>query len=52
MVRGGAVWVDRVGRVLPTPTYVGGKIGLFDEPYDLDYLSFIEIEIKVKKFGY
>jgi hypothetical protein len=33
-------------------TYVGGNIGLFDEPYDLDCLSFIEIEMIVRKFGY
>jgi hypothetical protein len=33
-------------------TYVGGKIGLFDEPFDLDCLLFIEIETIVKKFRY
>ncbi|XP_059431573.1 histone chaperone cia1-like [Corylus avellana] len=33
-------------------TYVGGKIGVFDEPYDLDCLSFIEIETIVKRFRY
>jgi hypothetical protein len=33
-------------------TYVGGDIGLFDEPYDLDCLSFIEIQRVVRKFGY
>ncbi|KAB8849522.1 hypothetical protein FH972_026766 [Carpinus fangiana] len=32
--------------------YVGGKIGVFDETYDLDCLSFIEIERIVKKYGY
>ena len=33
-------------------TYVGGNIGLFDEPYDLDCLSFIKVETIVKKFEY
>jgi hypothetical protein len=33
-------------------TYVGGKIGVYDDTYDLDYLSFIKIETIVKKFGY
>jgi hypothetical protein len=33
-------------------TYVGGNIGLYDEAYDLDRLSFFEIERVVKKFGY
>jgi hypothetical protein len=33
-------------------TYVGGKIGVYDDTYDLDCLSFIEIETIVKKFGY
>jgi hypothetical protein len=33
-------------------TYVGGKIGVFDDTYDLDCLSFIEIETIVTKFGY
>jgi hypothetical protein len=33
-------------------TYVGGNIGLYEEPYDLDCLSFFEIENVVKKFGY
>jgi hypothetical protein len=32
--------------------YIGGKIGVFDETYDLDCLSFIEIERIVKKYGY
>jgi hypothetical protein len=31
-------------------TYVDGNIGLYEEPYDLDRLSFFEIE-RVK-FGY
>jgi hypothetical protein len=30
-------------------TDVGGNIGLYEESYDLDCLSFIEIEIVVKK---
>jgi hypothetical protein len=33
-------------------TYVGGNIGLYEEPYDLDRLSFFEIERVVKKFGF
>jgi hypothetical protein len=33
-------------------TYVGGNIGLYEEPYDLDRLSFFEIETVIKKFGY
>jgi hypothetical protein len=33
-------------------TYVGGNVGLYEESYDLDRLSFIEIETVVKKFGY
>lgn len=33
-------------------TYVGGNIGLYKTSYDLDRLSFIKIEIVVKKFGY
>jgi hypothetical protein len=33
-------------------TYVGGKIGVYDDTYDLDCLSFIEIKTIVKKFGY
>jgi hypothetical protein len=33
-------------------TYVGGNIGLYEDTYDLDCLSFIEIETIVTKFGY
>ena len=33
-------------------TYVGRKIGVFDDTYDLVCLSFIEIKTIVKKFGY
>jgi hypothetical protein len=33
-------------------TYVGWNIGLYEESYDLDRLSFIEIKTVVKKFGY
>lgn len=33
-------------------TYVGGNIGLYDEAYDLDRLSFFEIERIVKIFEY
>jgi thiamine monophosphate kinase len=33
-------------------TYVGGDIGLYDDAYDLDMLSFFEVERIVKKFGY
>lgn len=32
--------------------YVGGNIGLYEEPYDLDRLSFFEIKRVVTKFGY
>jgi len=33
-------------------TYVGGQIGLYEESYDLDCLSFFKIEIVARKFGY
>jgi hypothetical protein len=33
-------------------TYVGGQIGLYEESYDLDCLSFFEIETMARKFGY
>jgi hypothetical protein len=33
-------------------TYVGGNIGLYEESYDLNCLSLIEIKTVVKKFGY
>lgn len=32
--------------------YVGGDIGLYEESYDLDRLSFFEIETVARKFGY
>ncbi|KAB1203820.1 hypothetical protein CJ030_MR8G005086 [Morella rubra] len=33
-------------------TYVGGDVDVYDEPYDLDCLSFFELEAIVKPFGY
>jgi hypothetical protein len=33
-------------------TYVGGQIGLYEESYNLDCLSFFEIETVARKFGY
>jgi hypothetical protein len=33
-------------------TYVGGDIRLYEKTYDLDCLSFFEIETVVRKFGY
>lgn len=32
--------------------YVGGDISVYDEPYDSDCLSFIEVETIVKPYGY
>jgi hypothetical protein len=41
-------WFDRQNKC----TYVGGKIGLYEESYDLDCLSFFEIKTVARKFRY